>query len=132
MINKSALTDRQRSEAESVRGITLDLGATPRANELLTALGFTPEISVDGYGELMEVRFRNPTDVNVGTVLDSNIYAVGLGEGRAELWVDEQDYIKSFECHNVDVRYAHGTLTIGDIPETVENDLEDGSSTPSE
>jgi hypothetical protein len=75
----------------------------------------------------LEVRFVNPKEVNVGTVLDRNIYGIGIGDRRAELWLDEQECIKSVYCHNVAVRYAHGTLTIGDLEATVE----DEPSTPS-
>jgi hypothetical protein len=132
MIDKKALAGGQLCDVGSSKGITLDLADVRRTDELLTALGFTPEISLDGYGELLEVRFVNPTEVNVGTVLDQNTYAIGIGDGRAELWLDEQEYIKSFHCHNVAVRYAHGTLTIGDLKQTVEDDSEDRSSAPSE
>ena len=132
MINKKTLTAGQLREVGSTKGLTLDLTSVRRTDELLAAVGLTPEVSLDGYGELLEVRFVNPTQVNVGTVLDRNIYAIGIGDGRAELWLDEQECIKSFECHNVAVRYAHGTLTIGDRPETVEDGSEDRSTTSSE
>jgi hypothetical protein len=125
VINKKALTSGRQYEVGSSKGLTLDLAEVRRTDELLTALGFTPEISLNGYGELLEVRFVNPGEVNVGTVLDQNIHAIGVGEGRAEFWLDEQEYIKSFECRNVAVRYANGTLTIGDLKETVDDDSED-------
>ncbi|MHC1950454.1 hypothetical protein IF803_39880 [Bradyrhizobium sp. UFLA06-06] len=132
MINKNVLTSGQLREVDSTKGLTVDLADARRTDELLKGLGFTPEISLDGYAELLEVRFVNPTEVTVGTVLDQNVYAIEVGDGRAELWLDEQAYIQSFRFENVAVQFAKGTLTVGDLETNVDEVSEGPSSTQTE
>lgn len=112
MINKKALTSGQLSEVGSTEGLTVDLTDARKTDELLAALGCESEISLSGYSEIVRVRFANPKEVNVGTVLDRYSYVIGMGDGRAEVWLGKHETIHSFSCSNADVSYANGTLTI--------------------
>jgi len=122
MIDKEALTSGQLCELRSTKGLTIHLADARKVNELLKAVGFTPEISLESYGEVLDVCFTNPTHVNVGTVLDRNVYTIEIGKGRGEVWLDECQKIMALYLYNVSAILADGKLSIGDFEDPKNDD----------
>ena len=122
MIHNEALTSGQLCELSSTEGLTIHLAVARKTNELLKAVGFTPEISLESYGEVQEVCFTNPTNVNVGTVLDRSVYVIEIGKGRCELWLDARQTITALYLYNVSAILADGNLSIGDFKDPDKED----------